>query len=81
MQLLFPTLTVYSAKPLDNILSATGEKLLHNSGSISHKQAIVKAIAEFKKYQVKTLSPVEKAYLENIKALQKKIDKKEGKNE
>jgi len=38
-----------------------------------------KAKAEFKKYQLKTLSPVEKDYLENIKALQKKIDKKEGK--
>jgi len=37
-----------------------------------------KAKAEFKKYQVKSLSPVEKDYLENIKALQKKIDK-EGK--
>lgn len=63
-------------KQLDNILSATGEKILHTPGSVSHKQAIEKAKAEFKKYQVKTLSPVEKDYLENIKSLQKKIDKK-----
>lgn len=66
-------------KQLDAILSATGEKLLHHSGNISHKRAMDKAKAEFKKYQVKTLSPVEKAYLENIKALEKKIDKKGGK--
>lgn len=63
-------------KQLDNILSATGEKILSGAGSISHHQAIEKAKAEFKKHQVKTLSPVEKDYLENIKSLQKKIDKK-----
>lgn len=68
-------------KQLDNILSATGEKLLPNAGSVSHQQAIEKARAEFKKYQSKTCSPVEIAYLESIKALQKEIDKKEGKNE
>lgn len=68
-------------KQLDNILSATGEKLLSGAGSVSHHQAIEKAKTEFKKYQVKTLSPVEKDYLENIKSLQKKIDKKGGGNE
>ena len=68
-------------KQLDNILAATGEKLLSNAGSVSHQQAIEKARAEFKKYQSKTCSPVEIAYLESIKALQKEIDKKEGKNE
>lgn len=68
-------------KQLDNILSATGEKLFSGAGSISHHQAIEKAKTEFKKYQVKTLSPVEKVYLENIKSLQKKIDKKGGGNE
>jgi len=61
---------------LDNILSATGEKILSGAGGISHHQAIEKAKTEFKKFQVKTLSPVEKDYLENIKSLQKKIDKK-----
>src|SRR5574344_496344 len=63
-------------KQLDSILSAAGEKLLHTPGSVSHKQAIEKAKAEFKEYQAKPLSPVEKDYLENIKSLQKKIDKK-----
>jgi len=64
---------------LDNILSATGEKQLTSAGTISHKQAVDKAKAEFKKYQAKILTPVEKAYLESLKTLQKKIDKKGGK--
>jgi hypothetical protein len=68
-------------KQLDNILSASGEELLSNAGTISHQQALEKAQTEYKKYQAKTLSPVEKAYLENLKALQKRVDKKEGKNE
>ena len=65
-------------KQLDNILSASGEELLNNAGTVSHQQAIEKAKTEYKKYQAKTLSPIEKAYLENLKALQKKIDKKKG---
>ena len=66
---------------MDNILSATGEKLLSNAGSVTHQQAIDKAKEEFRKYQVKTVSPVEKDYLKNIKTLQKKIDKIVDKNE
>ena len=65
-------------KQLDNILSASGEELLNNAGTVSQQQAIEKAKTEYKKYQAKTLSPIEKAYLENLKALQKKIDKKKG---
>ena len=68
-------------KQLDSILSATGEKLLLNAGSISHQQAIDKAKAEYKKYQAKTLSPVEQEYLKSIKAIQKKVGKKGKKNE
>jgi len=67
-------------KQLDNILSASGEELLNNAGTVSHQQAIEKAQNEYKKYQTKTLSPVEEAYLENIKSLQKKIDRK-GRND
>ena len=68
-------------KKLDNLLSASGEKLLSNAGSVSHQQAIEKAKDEFRKYQLKTLSPVEKAYFESIKAVQKKIEKGEKENE
>ncbi len=41
----------------------------------SHRQAIEKAKAEFKKHQFKTLSPVEEDYLESIKVLQKEVKK------
>jgi len=61
-------------RQLDNILTSTGEKLLKNAGRISHEQAVNKAIAEYRKYQVKTISPVEQDYLETIKNAQKKID-------
>ncbi len=63
---------------LDNILSSTGEKLLTDAGRISHEQAMEKAKAEYRKYQVKTISPVEQAYLDTIKSLQKKSKKKGG---
>jgi hypothetical protein len=63
-------------KQLDNILSATGENLLSDAGSVSHEKAINKAELEYKKYQTKTLSEIEKAYLDTIKTVQKKVEKK-----
>lgn len=64
---------------LDRILTSTGEKLLTDAGTISHKQAVEKATAEYRKYQVQTLSPVEKAYLESIKAIEKTAKKGDAK--
>jgi len=43
---------------------------------VSHSQAMEKATQEYKKYQAKTLSPVEEAYLDQIKLLEKDISKK-----
>ena len=63
-------------RELDNILKSTGRKLLSDAGKISHEKAIEKAEKEYRKYQVKTLSSVEKDYLEVIKATEKKIVKK-----
>ena len=63
-------------KHLDNILTSTGEQLLLDAGNVSHEQAIDKAESEYKKYQAKTLSSVEKDYLEAIKMVEKKIKKK-----
>ena len=60
-------------KQLDNILSATGGKVLQNAGRVSHQEAIAKATVEFKKYQVKTLSAVEEDYLRTLKSLEKKL--------
>ena len=68
-------------RQLDNILNATGEKVLSNAGGISHQQALEKAKTEFKKYQAKTLSPVEQDYLESIKSIEKKLADKDKKHE
>ncbi|MDE5822091.1 MAG: virulence RhuM family protein [Paramuribaculum sp.] len=59
-------------KQLDSILSSTGETLLNGPGSVSHQQAMDKAREEYRKFQVRELSPVERAYLEAIKALNDK---------
>lgn len=55
---------------LDRILTMSGEKLLEGAGSVSHKRAIDKATAEYKKYQAKTLSEAEEDYLNAIKSIE-----------
>ena len=60
---------------LDNILSSTGEPLLTGSGKVSHTAAISKAESEYRKYELRTLSPVEQAYLDTIKQLNKEAKK------
>lgn len=56
---------------LDNVLKATGENVLDGAGKVSHAQAMVKANEEYRKYQVKNLSPVEEEYLLMIKDIEK----------
>ena len=63
-------------KQLDMVLSSGNRKLLIGFGSVSHKQAIDKAKAEYRKYQEITLTPVEQAYLESIKDVAKEVKKK-----
>lgn len=67
-------------RQLDNILSSTGEKLLDGAGNVSHEKAMEKARAEYRKYQTQNLSPVEEAYLQTIKGVQKKIEKRPKKS-
>lgn len=57
------------AKHLDNILTMSGEQLLQGNGLITHNQAMEKAETEYKKYKARTLSDVEKDYLDSIKLL------------
>lgn len=64
---------------LDRILSGTGKEILESAGSVSHKQALEKAEREYQKYIQKNLSPVEKAYLETIKILEKEAKAEEKK--
>lgn len=58
---------------LDAILSSGGRKLLKDAGSVSHAAAIEKAHSEYRKYQQKTLTPVEEAYLQSIRAAEKEV--------
>lgn len=61
---------------LDNILRSTGETLLEGAGTVSHAQALEKAKQEYQKYQVQTISPVEEAYLQTIKGIEKTAQKR-----
>lgn len=63
-------------RQLDTILSSTGESLLYGPGSVSHQQAMDKAREEYRKFQVREISPVERAYLDTIKALNAKAKNK-----
>lgn len=63
------------AEHLDNVLKATGENVLEETGSISHAQAMAKANEEYQKYQVENLSPVEEEYLLTIKDIEKQVKK------
>ena len=58
---------------LDNILSAGGNKILEDAGSISSRQARDKAVEEYRKFQVRTLSPVERSYIDALETEAKKV--------
>ena len=60
---------------LDLTIQSVGEEVLEGVGKISHKKAMEKVEREYRKYQVKTLSSVEKAYIETLKEL-KQIENK-----
>lgn len=61
---------------LDRILSANGSPVLEGAGSISAEQAREKAITEYRKYQVRALTPIEQAYYASLKVLEKSTKKK-----
>lgn len=69
------TMTDWVAE-LDKFAENYGKGVLKDAGTVSHQQAIDKAKTEYRKYQVKTLSPVEEAYLETIKGIQKQVEEK-----
>ena len=72
----FPMTMSDWAKHLDGILTSTGEQLLVGNGTVSHAQAMEKAENEYKKYKGKTLSDVEKDYLNSIEEISEKYNKK-----
>ena len=69
---------------LDKFSGLYGQGTLQGAGSISRKQAEQKAEREYRAYEARILSPVEQAYLESVKALEKTAvqqlkQKKDGK--
>ncbi|MBQ9044094.1 MAG: virulence RhuM family protein [Eggerthellaceae bacterium] len=52
---------------LDAMFSAAGRKILTDAGSRSHQEAMERAEVEYRKYQARTLSPVERAYFKALK--------------
>ena len=66
-------------RQLDNNISSIGEEVLTDGGTVSHEEAMEKAVAEYRKFQVKTLSSVEQAYLESIKSIEKKAKRRGNK--
>lgn len=62
-----PTYMSDFLEQLDAVLKATtGADVLQGAGSVSHAQAMKKAEGEYRKYQERTLAPVEIAYLEQL---------------
>ena len=57
---------------LDNVLVAGGNPLLVGAGNVSHEEAMLKAETEYRTWQQNTLSPVEQAYLESIRSIDKR---------
>lgn len=64
---------------LDKILSSLDAKVLTDAGTISHKEAMDKAKIEYKKYQIKELTPIEKEYLNSINSISKIVENLEKK--
>ena len=62
-------------KQLDSVMTSGGRKLLEDGGKISHSQAMEKAEEAYRKYQEKTIAPVEKDYLESINSISKTLKK------
>lgn len=66
---------------LEQLIAAMGGKTLQGAGKVSHQQAIDKAEGEYSKYRAQLAeqpSDAEKAYLETVKAVQKKISGKKN---
>jgi hypothetical protein len=63
-------------RTLDTFCRDFGMGVLENAGSVSHTEAAEKARREYDTYRAQLpddLSDVEKAYLENLKQMQKKL--------
>ena len=58
---------------LDRILTMSGEQLLEGSGSVTHEKAMAHVTTEYRKYKQRTISDVERDYLNSIKLIEDSI--------
>ena len=66
---------------LDAVLTSGNRRLLTGAGAVSHQAALEKAKEEYRKYQANTISPVEQAYMDSIKVVEKEVKKKTRKKD
>lgn len=71
-----PTTIQDFIEQLDQVLAITDPPVLNGSGKRSHKQAMAKAEEEYRKYQNKTLSPVEEEYFKQLAAVERDLSKR-----
>lgn len=71
-----PTTMQDFIEQLDQVLTITDSPVLNGSGKRSHKQAMAKAEEEYRKYQNKTLSPVEEEYFKQLAAVERNLSKR-----
>lgn len=58
---------------LDRILTMSGEQLLEGAGSVRHEKAMEHVTTEYRKYKQRTISDVERDYLNSIKSIEDSI--------
>ena len=58
---------------LDRILTMSGEQLLEGAGSVTHEKAMGHVTTEYRKYKQRTISDVERDYLNSIKSIEDSI--------
>lgn len=58
------------ANYLDRILTMTGEQLLQDGGKVTHEEAMEHATSEYRKYKQRTISDVERDYIDALKRIE-----------
>ena len=64
---------------LDKFSQNYGKGVLQDAGSVTHAEAVGKAESEYDKYKKLTadeLTPIEREYLETLKDVQQRVEKK-----
>ena len=58
---------------LDRILTMSGEQLLEGAGSVTPEKTMEHVTTEYRKYKQRTISDVERDYLNSIKSIEDSI--------